>query len=135
MFLARWSPYTPEEAVAMSNTSVMREVTIVTKRGRIADVHCYHWTTMTDLRRTGVKVIVGCEYKEINDKGLVAVWGNKEMLLEADTIITANYESNNEIYKELEGKVSELHLIGDAKAVRLELIAAMQEAYRLALTI
>ena len=84
-----------------------------------------------------MKVLVGCEYKEINDKGLVLVWGDKkeEELLEADTIITAHYESNTELYKELEGKVSDLHLIGDAKAVRLELVAAIQEAYRLALTI
>ncbi|MFC2057149.1 hypothetical protein ACFLTO_06260, partial [Chloroflexota bacterium] len=69
-------------------------------------------------------------------KGLVLVWGDKkEELLEADTIITAQYESNNDLYKELEGKVSDLQLIGDAKAVRLEIIATMQEAHRFALTI
>ncbi len=136
MFLARWSPYTPEKVVAMSNTPVGRQVTIVTRRGRIADVERHHWTTMEDLRRMGVKVIVGCdEYKEINDKGLVIVSGRQEILLEADTIITAWYESNNELYKELEGKVSELHLIGDARAIRLELVAAIHEAYRIALTI
>ncbi|MFC2057241.1 FAD-dependent oxidoreductase, partial [Chloroflexota bacterium] len=137
MHITRWSPVdTPEEVVAMNNTVVGKEVTIVTKRRRVADVHFHHYTTMEDLRRLGVKVLVGCEYKEINDKGLVLVCGDKkEELLEADTIITANYESNNKLYKELEGKVSELHLIGDAKAVRLELIAAIQEAYRLALRI
>ncbi len=120
----------------MNNTIVGKQVTIVTRRGRIADIHWHHYTTMADIRRLGVKVMVGCEYKEINDKGLVVVWGDKkEELLEADTIITAHYESNNELYKELEGKVTDLHLIGDAKAVRLELIAAIQEAYRVALTI
>ncbi|MFC1958498.1 FAD-dependent oxidoreductase [Chloroflexota bacterium] len=137
MFLARWSPYSPEEAAAMSNMPVGRQVTIVTRKGRIAEVHFHHFTTMADLRRMGVKVLVGCEYKEINDKGLVIAWGGErgEELLEADTIITANYESNNKLYKELEGKVPELHLIGDAKAVRIELIATIQEAYRSALTI
>ncbi|MFC2057163.1 FAD-dependent oxidoreductase [Chloroflexota bacterium] len=136
MHITRWSPVdTPEEVVAMNNTVVGKEVTIVTKRGRVADVHWHHYTTMEDFRRLGVKVLVGCEYKEISDKGLVLVWPKEEELLEADTIITAHYESNNKLYKELEGKVTDLHLIGDAKAVRLELVAAIQEAYRLALTI
>ncbi|MFC2057030.1 FAD-dependent oxidoreductase [Chloroflexota bacterium] len=137
MHITRWSPVdTPEEVVAMNNTVVGKEVTIVTKRGRIADVHYHHYTTMEDLRRLGAKVLVGCEYKEINNKGLVLVWGDKkEELLEADTIITAQYESNNDLHKKLEGKVTDLHLIGDAKAVRLEVIATMQEAHRFALTI
>ncbi|MFC1958711.1 FAD-dependent oxidoreductase [Chloroflexota bacterium] len=134
--IARWSPqHTPEQAMAMSDTPVGRQVTIVTRRGRIADVHYHHYTTMADLRRLGVTVIVGCEYKEINDKGLVITRGKNEELLEADTIITANYESSDELYKELEGKVSELHLIGDAKAVQIQLIAPIHEGYRAALAV
>ena len=134
--IVRWSPqHSPEKVKEMSNTQVSRDVTIVTRMERVAEVHYHHYTTMEDLRRLGVKVLVECEYKEINEKGLVLIRDGKEELLEADTIITANYEPNDELYRELEGKIPELHLVGDAKAVQLQYIANVIGPYKLALTI
>ena len=56
-------------------------------------------------------------------------------MLDADTIITANYESDDRLYRELEGKVPELYLTGDARAVQVQFIGNIHGAYRLALTI
>jgi hypothetical protein len=45
----------------------------------------------------------------------------------------ANYEPNDDLYKELEGKVTELYLVGDAKGVRVQFIGNLHVPYRLAL--
>ena len=76
-----------------------------------------------------------CQYKEITEKGLLLVCGGKEEFLEADTIITAHYESNDSLYGELQGKVAELYLVGDAKAVQVQYIANIHGPYRLGLSI
>ncbi len=136
MHVLRWSPqHSSEQVKTMSNTLIGREVTIVTTNDRVADVQYHHYTTMQELRRLGVKVFVECEYKEINDKGLVLIYDGKEMLLEADTIITANYEPNNDLYKELDGKVNELYLVGDARGVQVQFIGNIHGPYRQALKI
>lgn len=136
MHIMRWSPqHNPATVYAMSNTPVGRDVTVVTSDERIADIFYHHYTTTEDLRRMGVRVIKECQYKEINKKGLVLVSGEKEEFLEADTIITANYVPDDRLYRELEGKVPELYLTGDAKAVQVQYIANIHGPYRLALTI
>jgi 2,4-dienoyl-CoA reductase (NADPH2) len=136
MHILRWSPqHNPEQVKTMSNTPIGREVTIVTKNDRVADVQYHHYTTMQELRRMGVEVLVECEYKEINDKGLVLIQDGKEKLIEADTIITANYDPNDDLYKELEGKVAELQLVGDAKGVQVQFIGNIHGSYRMALKI
>jgi len=114
---------------------VGRHVTLVTSQERVAEVHYHHYTTTGDLRRLGVRVIRECRYKEINEKGLVVVHEGKEEFLEADTIITSNYESDDRLYRQLEGKVAELHVAGDAKSVQVQYIANIHGPYRLALTI
>ena len=83
----------------------------------------------------GVKILLECEYREINEKGLVLINDGKEELTEADTIITANYESNDKLYRELEGKVPELYLVGDAKSVQAQFIGNIHGPFKLALTI
>jgi 2,4-dienoyl-CoA reductase (NADPH2) len=136
MHIMRWSPqHTPEQVKEMTDTSIGRQVTIVTTRDRIGDIEYHHYTTVEELRRLGVKDILECQYKEITEKGLVTINNEKEELLEADTIITANYESDDRLYKELEGKVPELYLTGDARAVQVQFIGNIHGAYRLALTI
>ena len=136
MHVLRWSPqHSPEQVKAMANTPVGREVTIVTTNDRVADVQYHHYTTMEELRRLGVKVLVECEYKEINDKGLLLVYDGKEKFIEADTIITANYEPDDDLYKQLTGKVGELYLVGDAKGVQVQFIGNIHGPYRLALKI
>ena len=136
MHIMRWSPqHSPEQVKAMADTPVGRQVTVVTKRNRIGDVEYHHYTTVEELRRLGVTVILECEYREINGNGVVIVKNGKEEHLAADTIVTSNYESNDGLYRELEGKVPELYLIGDARAVQVQFIGNIHSAYRLALSI
>jgi 2,4-dienoyl-CoA reductase (NADPH2) len=136
MHIMRWSPqHTPAQVKEMSNTPVGRQVTIVTRGDRIADVQYHHYTTMEDLRRLGVKIYKECQYKKIDKTGLVIIRDGKEERLEADTIITSNYEPNDDLYKELQGKVPELYLVGDAKSVQVQFIGNIHGSYRLALTI
>jgi hypothetical protein len=66
---------------------------------------------------------------------MVIINDGKEEFLEADTIITANYESDDTLYRELEDKVPELYLTGDARAVQVQFIGNIHGPYRLALTI
>ncbi|UCC17607.1 MAG: FAD-dependent oxidoreductase, partial [Dehalococcoidales bacterium] len=69
MHIMRWSPqHTPEQVKEMADTPIGREVTIVTTRDRIGDVEYHHYTTVEELRRLGVKVILECQYKEINEE-------------------------------------------------------------------
>ena len=136
MHILRWSPqHSPEQIKTMSNTPVGRKVTMVTRNDRVADVQYHHYTTMQELRRLGVDVLVECEYREMNERGLVLVQDGQERFLEADTVITANYEPNDALYRELEGKVPELYLVGDAKGVQLQFIGNIHGPYRLALRI
>ncbi len=136
MHILRWSPqHDPGVISRLSNTPLGRQVTVVTTQERVAEVHYHHYTTTGDLRRMGVRVIRECRYKEITSAGLVVVHEGKEELIEADTIITSDYESNDALYRELEGKVPELYLVGDAKSVQVQYIANIHGPYRLALTI
>ena len=82
-----------------------------------------------------MRVVAECQYREIDEEGLAIVSGGREEFLEADTIITANYERNDSLFRELEGKVPELYLIGDAKSIQVQYIANVHGPYRLALTI
>lgn len=134
--IMRWSPqHSPEDVKIMANTPVGRQVTIVTRAERVADVEYHHYTTVEDLRRMGVKMFLKCQYKEITPKGLVMTYEGMEYLIEADTIITSDYESVTELHKALEGKVTELHLIGDARAIQIDYIANIHGPYRTALRI
>ena len=136
MHILRWSPqHSPADVSEMSRTPVGRQVTVVTRQDRIADIFYHHYTTTEELRRLGVRVLKECRYREITDKGLALICDGREEFLEADTIITANYESNNSLYDELEGKVPELYLTGDAKAIQVQYIANIHGPYRLALTV
>ena len=136
MHIMRWSPqHTPEQVKSLADTPVGRHVTIVTRRNRIGDIEYHHYTTVEDLRRLGVTSILECEYKEINENGITVIKDGKEINLEADTIVTSNYEPDDRLYHELTDKVSELYLIGDARAVQVQFISNIHSAYRLALTI
>jgi 2,4-dienoyl-CoA reductase (NADPH2) len=134
--IARWSPqHTPEEVRRMSDTPVGRDVTIVTRSDRVADVQYHHYTTVADLRRLGVKVLTECIYKEVTDKGMSLYFNGKPEFIDADTIIVSDYESSDDLYTALQGKVPELYLVGDAKAIQIDYIANVHAPYRVALRI
>ncbi|MDY6911590.1 MAG: FAD-dependent oxidoreductase, partial [Chloroflexota bacterium] len=68
------------------------------------------------LRSKHVTFLTGVTYREINDIGVALIMKEGEhKTVEADTVvIAAGATSNNALFKVLEGKVPELHLIGDA---------------------
>lgn len=136
MHILRWSPqHTPAQVKAIADTPVGRQTTIVTKRDRIGDVEYHHYTTVEELRRLGVRMMTMCAYREITAEGLLIVQDGREEFLEADTIIVSDYQSENSLYSQLRGKVTELHLVGDARAVQVQFIATIHGAYRTALLI
>ncbi len=66
------------------------------------------------LERRGIPSYTGVKYEEVNDKGLVITTAQGERkTLEADSIVvTLPLLPNKDISKDLEGKVSETHVIG-----------------------
>jgi 2,4-dienoyl-CoA reductase (NADPH2) len=136
MHILRWSPqHGAEDVNNMSRNQVGRNVTLVTSQDRVADIFYHHYTTTEDLRRLGVKMLKECRYKEVTPEGLSLTCGGAEVFLEADTIVTANYEPNRDLHDQLIGKVPGLHLVGDAKAVQVQYIANVHGPFRLALTV
>jgi 2,4-dienoyl-CoA reductase (NADPH2) len=69
------------------------------------------------LLRRGTAFITGVHYRKVTDEGLVvADAGGKERLLEADAVVvTLPLNPNTGLYDALQGKVPELHLIGDSR--------------------
>ena len=69
------------------------------------------------LARKGVTMMTGVKYEEITDKGIVIITkeGTKQTI-EADTIaLITGLAPNVELFKALEGKVPEIHRIGDCE--------------------
>jgi 2,4-dienoyl-CoA reductase (NADPH2) len=69
------------------------------------------------LTRKGVTMITGVKYEEITDKGIVIVTKDgKKQTVEADTVaLITGLAPNVELFKTLEGKVPEIHRIGDCE--------------------
>ncbi|MDP2954496.1 MAG: FAD-dependent oxidoreductase [Chloroflexota bacterium] len=80
------------------------------------------------LADNGVTLLAGVRYEEVTPQGLVVTTQDgKRLTLEADTIVLAAGSRPNVALKEaLEGKVPELHLIGDAVSPR-RIVDAMAE--------
>ena len=114
-----------------------RQVTIVELlKGIGRDVgKSTRWVLINKLRRRGIKLLDQTAIKEANPAGVVIERDGEQMLLEADTIVLATgAEPVNELAGALEGKVNELHLIGDAVKPR-KLTEAIREGFELARTL
>jgi 2,4-dienoyl-CoA reductase (NADPH2) len=86
------------------------------------------------LPKKGATLISGIkEYVEITKKGLIIITGEgKRQTIEADTIVTAlPLKRNTELYKTLEGKVTEIYNVGDCREPCL-IINAIAEGNRIA---
>jgi 2,4-dienoyl-CoA reductase (NADPH2) len=70
---------------------------------------------LTWFSKKGVTMMTGVSYEEITDKGLTVITKEgKRQTIAADTIVPAiPLNPNNELLKSLEGKVPEIHAIGD----------------------
>jgi 2,4-dienoyl-CoA reductase (NADPH2) len=69
------------------------------------------------LAQKGVTMMTGVKYEEITDKGIVIrTKEGKKQTIEADTIaLITGLAPNIELFKTLEGKVPEIHRIGDCE--------------------
>ncbi len=83
--------------------------------------------------KKGVAMMTGVRYEEITDKGLTIITRDGErQTIAADTIVTSvPLVPNNELLKSLEGKVPEVHAIGDCKEPRL-ILDAIADGSRIA---
>jgi len=86
------------------------------------------------LRKQGVTLMPAVRYEEITDKGLVITTKEgRRQTLEADTIVlAAGAVPDNQLAKELEGKVAELHVIGDCLEPR-KILEAIGDGTRVGL--
>lgn len=77
------------------------------KRGRLIS-----W-----LSQNGVEMLTEIQYEKITDKGLSIIKkGGEKVTIEADSILIAlPAKPNTELFKNLEGKVPELYMVGDCK--------------------
>lgn len=81
------------------------------------------------LKERAVKTICSAKVTEIKNDCVIYEQGGVSHTLACDTvIIAAGYQSNNQLEDELEGKVKDLVVIGDAQAPR-KILTAIHEAY------
>jgi 2,4-dienoyl-CoA reductase (NADPH2) len=112
-----------------------RKVTIVEPTERIGEgVLDFRLGLLMDwFEREGVCIIAGAKDLEITDKGVVYTdKDGKRQVLEADTVVpTSPLDPNTELLKDLERKVPELYLIGDANKPGM-IVDAIREGYQTA---
>jgi pyruvate/2-oxoglutarate dehydrogenase complex dihydrolipoamide dehydrogenase (E3) component len=112
-----------------------RKVTIVEPSDKIGEgVLDFRFGLLMDFfSRHKVQIISAAKNLEITDKGVSFTdKDGKKQSLTADTVVpTSPLKSNTALLKEIEGKVPELHLIGDAKEPRM-IVHAIREGYQTA---
>ncbi len=86
------------------------------------------------LRKQGVTLMPAVKYKEITNKGLVVTTkGGQRQTIKADTIVlAAGAVPNNQLAEELNGKVTELYVIGDCLEPR-RILEAISDGTRVGL--
>jgi len=92
------------------------------------------WIHRMDLRRKGVEMFSGCEYKRIDDQGLHLVIAGKPQLLAVDNVVVcAGQKSNRKLVDQI--ITLPVHLIGGAEnASELDAKRAIDQGTRLAAT-
>lgn len=110
-----------------------REVTIVEMLEDILAMcdHCLNndQALRTMIRERGIAIAAGASVKEIAADHVTYEKDGQDHRIGCDTvIIAAGYRSNNSLEEELEGRVRELAVIGDAQAPR-KILTAVHEGY------
>ncbi len=114
-----------------------REVTILSRR-KVQDIGSdLPWPQgahfLRRLDRMGIKKIGEVVVQEITDEAVVYTVDGKKNSIPADTVVLAQGANpNNRLAKLFEGKVPELHLIGDCVATRT-CLDAIHEGYRVSM--
>jgi len=92
------------------------------------------WTVMAELKRLGVKIIVGAKAIEVTDAGLRIQKEAREELLPADSLVIATGSKSENALASLKDLVPELYVIGDAKEPR-NALEAIREGFLIGLRI
>ncbi|MDY6916851.1 MAG: FAD-dependent oxidoreductase [Chloroflexota bacterium] len=111
-----------------------KQVTILEMLGRIGnDIgRTTRWTVMQRLRAANVRMETGARVVEITERGAVVDRNGSSELVEGDTVILAvGMKCENGLARELDGKVPELHVIGDAVQPR-RIKEAVEEGFLVA---
>lgn len=91
------------------------------------------WVAMQNLRRLHVKVMDNAAVKKVDGQGVLIERNGEETVLPSDTVVLATGAcSVNDLAEKLDGKVPELHVIGDASSPR-KVTEAIREGFDLAL--
>jgi 2-enoate reductase len=120
-----------ETAAYMKETA--EEVTIVEMLGDILAIadHCLNndQALRTMIKERNIGIVGNAKVTQITPNGINYTKDGQDNMLECDTvIIAAGYSPNNELESELEGKVEDLTVIGDAEAPR-KILTAVHEGY------
>ncbi|MFC1965003.1 FAD-dependent oxidoreductase [Chloroflexota bacterium] len=88
------------------------------------------------LAKRGTTMMTEVKYEEITEKGLtITTKEGERQIIEADTILPAiSLRPNAELFKALEGKVTEVHMIGDCREAGL-IMGAIADGSRVGYTI
>ncbi|NPV86750.1 MAG: FAD-dependent oxidoreductase [Anaerolineae bacterium] len=96
-----------------------KQVTVVDEAEQPGEGMLIQWLIklMPWLAAKGVQVLTGVKYEEITADGMViSTKEGERKVLSADTVMWVNkYTKNDALYKALQGKVSEVYLVGDGK--------------------
>jgi len=114
-----------------------KKVTILRRGPRIAIEA--GWSTRTllleELKNLGVSLLTNVQYKEVIAKGIRIIKDGKEHILPFDSLVIAvGVKANNKLFKQLEGKLGPIYLIGDAREPG-NAVEAIEEARLTALDI
>lgn len=94
------------------------------------------WVHRAVLQKKGVKMLKGCSYEKIDDRGLHITQGGEPVLLDVDTVVLcAGQESLKALYEQgsPDGKAKNWHLIGGAElAAELDAKRAIRQGAELA---
>ncbi|WP_159819102.1 NADPH-dependent 2,4-dienoyl-CoA reductase [Colwellia sp. 20A7] len=95
------------------------------------------WTHRIQIKKRGVKMVAGVEYKKINDEGLHITVNGEAQILDVDTIILcAGQNPLRELYSSIEASGKKVLLIGGADvASELDAKRAIDQATRCALAV
>jgi len=107
----------------------VKKVTVVEMLNRLGQDlgRSTRWTIMQDLWRLSVKTMTHTRAKEITDGGVIVDRAGREDLIRGDTIVVATgARAVNALYEKLQGRASEIYLIGDAKTPRKALEAVAE---------
>lgn len=114
-----------------------KDVTIVEARSELLSVNAPLCSANTDMLlalidRHHVRVVTGGRLLRAGNGDAVVSTAAGEVVLPADTVVIAvGYEPERTLYRQAEGRVSELYLLGDARRVA-NIMYAVWDAYEVA---